>query len=72
MHGLEAKYAGQIDFAYLDIDDPNTETFKRQLGYRYQPHIFLLDGSGKIIDQWVGAVGEVELDTALQAAIAQP
>lgn len=68
MHGLEAKYAGQIDFAYLDIDDPNTEPFKRELGYRYQPHIFLLDGTGAIIGQWVGMVGEAELDAALQAA----
>ncbi|MGB2897132.1 MAG: hypothetical protein WBB65_13325 [Anaerolineales bacterium] len=69
MHGLEAKYAGQINFAYLDIDDPDAEPFKRELGYRYQPHIFLLDGTGKITSQWVGVVGEAELDAALQAAI---
>ncbi len=69
MHGLEAMYAGQINFAYLDIDDPDTEPFKRELGYRYQPHIYLLDGTGKIISQWVGMVGEAELDAALQAVI---
>ena len=69
MHGLEAKYAGQIDFAYLNIDDPNTESFKRALGYRYQPHIFLLDEAGNIVGQWVGRVGETELDSALEAAM---
>ncbi|MCJ7824298.1 MAG: hypothetical protein MUP44_05315 [Anaerolineales bacterium] len=69
MHGHEAKYAGQIDFVYIDIDDPTTAPFKRELGYRYQPHIFLLDGSGKIIGQWVGMVGEAELDAAFQAAM---
>ncbi len=69
MHGLEAMYAGQINFAYLDIDDPDTEPFKRELGYRYQPHIYLLDGTGKIISQWVGMVGEAELDAALQAVM---
>ncbi|MCK5052965.1 MAG: hypothetical protein KAR65_01725 [Anaerolineales bacterium] len=69
MHGLEAMYAGQINFAYLDIDDPDTEPFKRELGYRYQPHIYLLDGTGKIKSQWVGLVGETELDAALQAVM---
>ena len=69
MHGLEAKYAGQINFAYLDIDDSDTEPLKRELGYQYHPHIFLLDGTGQVIGQWVGAVGEAELDAALQAAI---
>ena len=69
MHGLEAKYAGQIDFAYLDIDNPKTESFKRALGYSLHPHIYLLDEAGNIIRQWVGRVGEAELDSALQAAM---
>jgi hypothetical protein len=69
VHGLEAKYAGQIDFAYLNIDDPNTESFKRSLGYSYHPNIFLLDGEGNIVSQWVGRVAEAELDSALQAVV---
>ena len=68
VHGLEAKYAGQVNFVYLDIDDPNTTPFKSQLGYLYQPHIVLLDGSGNVLNQWVGMVSEGELDAALQAA----
>ena len=67
MHGLEAKYAGQVDFVYLDIDDPNTTPFKSQLGYRYQPHLFLLDGAGNVLMQWAGFVGEEDLDSALQS-----
>lgn len=66
MHGLEAKYAGQVDFIYLDIDDPANETFKRELGYRVQPHIFLLDGSGQIVGQWLGRVTAEDLEPALQ------
>ncbi len=67
MHGLEAKYTGQVDFVYLDIDDPNTTPFKSQLGYRYQPHLFLLDGAGNVLMQWVGSVSEVDLESALQS-----
>jgi hypothetical protein len=68
VHGLEAEWGGQVDFAYLDIDDPATDPFKRQLGYRVQPHMFLLDGSGQILQQWVGFVDEATLDEALAAA----
>jgi thioredoxin-related protein len=68
VHGLEQKYADRIDFAYLDIEDPGTDEFKRAFGFRVQPHIFLLDGSGEILQQWVGLVSSEELEAALQAA----
>lgn len=66
MHGLEAVWADQINFAYLDIDDPNTAPFKQQLGFRYQPHLFLVDGNGTVVQQWVGFVTEEELAAAFE------
>lgn len=69
VHGLEQQWGDQINFVYLDIDDPRTESFKRQFGYRYQPHFFLLDGQGEIIDQWVGRVNEGTFTTAFEALI---
>lgn len=68
MHGLEAEWGGQVDFVYLDIDDSASEPFKRQLGYRVQPHMFLLDGSGLILQQWLGYVDAATLEEALQQA----
>lgn len=68
MHGLEQQYSDQISFVYLDIDDSRTDDFKRQLGYRVQPHLFLLDGEGNIIQQWLGFVTREELEAALLAA----
>lgn len=68
MHGLEQQYGEQIDFIYLDIDDARNDDFKRQLGYRVQPHLFLLDGDGTVIGQWLGLVSGEELEAALQAA----
>jgi thioredoxin-like negative regulator of GroEL len=65
VHGLEAEYTGRVEFVYLDIDDPRTDAFKQQLGYRYQPHIFLMDGEGNIVQQWVGPVSEADLVEAL-------
>ena len=69
VHGLEAKYKDQMNFVYLDIDDSNTLRFKEALGYIYQPHIFLVDGEGQIIMQWVGYVQPAELEAALISAM---
>ena len=69
MHGLEAEYGSQVNFIYLDIDDRNSEPFKQELGYRYQPHLFLVDADGNILQQWVGRVSRDELERALLASI---
>jgi hypothetical protein len=69
VHGLEAEYGSQVNFVYLDIDDRNSEPFKQELGYRYQPHLFLVDADGNILQQWVGRVSRDELESALLASI---
>lgn len=69
VHGLEAEYAGKVSFVYLDIDDPANDSFKEALGYRYQPHIFLLDEEGRIVNQWVGPVARDELSAALESLV---
>ncbi|MBP7694807.1 MAG: hypothetical protein KA764_22985 [Anaerolineales bacterium] len=69
MHGLEAEYQERIQFTYLDMDDPATDAIKRELGFQWRPHFFLLDGSGEIIRQWVGMVEERELRAALDGAL---
>lgn len=54
VHGLEAKYFGKILFSYLDADDPRTREFQRQLGFYYQPEVYLLDAEGRVLHKWVG------------------
>jgi len=44
VHGLEQEWGDWINFAFLDIEDPRTEAFQRQLGFRLQPQFFLTDG----------------------------
>lgn len=62
VHGLEAKYFGRINFVYLDADDRNTQSFQQQLGFFYQPEIYLLDGDGNVLKKWVGFTSEQELE----------
>ena len=67
VHGLEVEYFGKVKFAYLDVDDPANDEFKKALGYRVQPHFFLLDGDGNIIQQWVGSVSADEFRAAFDS-----
>jgi hypothetical protein len=69
VHGLEAQYQDRMRFIYLDIDDSANQTYKKELGFRYQPHIFLLDAEGNVLSQWVGPVSKDDLETAILEAL---
>jgi hypothetical protein len=69
VHGIEAQYSEQVDFIYLDIDDSRNDQFKRSLGFRFQPHIFLLNGEGVIVDQWIGRITGDTLILAIEDAL---
>jgi hypothetical protein len=69
VHGLEAKYQGRMVFTYLDIDDPATQALKTRLGYRVQPHYFLLDGQGHVLRRWLGPVAETDFVKAFESAL---
>ena len=51
---LEVKYGNEIDFVYLNIDDPSTRDAQEQYNFRYQPHFVLLNADGEVVEQWVG------------------
>ncbi|HEY5730643.1 MAG TPA: hypothetical protein VIS72_11365 [Anaerolineales bacterium] len=64
VHGLEAKYFGRINFVYLDADDGDTKSFQQQLGFFYQPEVYLLDGNGGVLQKWVGFTSEEQFEEA--------
>jgi hypothetical protein len=64
VHGLEAKYYGRINFVYLDADDAATESFQRELGFFYQPEVYLLDGNGNVLEKWVGFTSQEQFEEA--------
>jgi len=69
IHGIEQEFSSEVNFIYLDIDDPAVKVFKRELGFRVEPHFFLLDGKGKVLQQWVGYVSVDTLRKALENAL---
>ena len=71
VHGLEAKYAGRIKFSFLDADDSRTESFQRELGFYYQPELYLLDANGKVLKKWVGFTSEGDIESVFVQALGQ-
>lgn len=69
VHGLEQEYGEQIEFVYLNIDDPETEAAKQKYGYRVQPHFFLVDGEGEVVEEWLGPVSREAFVSAFQTVL---
>lgn len=69
VHGLEAEYSERINFVFLDIDDPANADLLSFLGYRYQPHFFLIDGDGKVLFQWLGPVTAADFKNAFDSKL---
>jgi thioredoxin-related protein len=69
VHGLEQIYGDQVNFVYLDRDKDTTVELRNQLGYVYQPHIFILDAEGNILYQRSGYVEAVELQAQIESAL---
>ncbi|MBK6770424.1 MAG: hypothetical protein IPG72_15710 [Ardenticatenales bacterium] len=71
VHGLEDRYAGRIDFVYLDIDDDATAPLKEQLGFRGQPQFFLVDADGNTVQSWRGRTKEAEFVEAFDGLVVE-
>lgn len=69
VHGLEDEYGEQIEFVYLNIDDPSTEEAKQKYGYRVQPHFFLVDANGEVVQEWLGPVEREQFVEAFQTVL---
>ena len=69
VHSLEEQYQDEMNFVYLDVDDPANTAFKRTLGYRRMPHFFLLDYQGRVLRSWQGYVDVEDFVIAFEAAL---
>lgn len=67
VHGLEVEYSNKVNFVYLDIDDPANAEYLKKLGYRYQPHFFIIDGQGAVLQQWLGPVAAGDFRAAFES-----
>ena len=67
-HGLENKYGDVMNFVYLDIDDPNTQSLRETFSYssRWRPYIILMDSSGQVYGQpFIGVTDGAVIEQAI-------
>lgn len=69
VQAVEGNFRDQVNFIYVDIDSPQARYFKDTLGYKSQPHFFLVDPQGVVIREWKGYVRIEDLITAIQSAL---
>lgn len=69
VHALEAEYWGQVDFIYIDRENPASTELNQLLGVRYQPEFYLVDAEGNLVSSWFGARSEEDMRTALDSLI---
>jgi len=68
VHGLENKYSEQMNFVFLDIDNPGTKDLRDELGFQlgWRPYIFFLNSEGEIVgDTLIG----YQQDDVLELAV---
>ena len=66
---LEIEFGDQMNFVYLDIDNPANDEYEKSLKYRTPPHFFLLDAAGNVLKQWQGYVDENELVQSIKSLL---
>ena len=54
VHELETVYGNEIEFVYVDIDDPANRDAMVKYSFRYQPHFILVDANGEVVQEWLG------------------
>jgi thioredoxin 1 len=69
VHGLQDEYSGQMQFTYLDIDNPETRPWMDELNYLGRPYFVLFDAEGNVLNKWSGYVPEETLRTAFEEAL---
>ena len=68
VHGLEKRYAGKIDFVYLNSEDENTAAARDKFEFVGTPQFVLLDASGRQVGKALfGMLDEAVLVAALDS-----
>ena len=70
VHGLQKKYAGRIDFVYLDAGEERTAPARQRFAFTGTPQFVFLDASGRPVGPTLwGVLPEAELVAALDALL---
>ena len=70
VHGLEKRYAGKIDFVYLNSEDDDTAAARDRYEFVGTPQFVLVDAKGRQVGkQLYGLLDEAVLVSALDSLL---
>ncbi|HEX9367721.1 MAG TPA: hypothetical protein VF921_13915 [Vicinamibacterales bacterium] len=70
VHGLEKRYAGKVDFVYLNAEDEQTAAARDKYEFVGTPQFVLVDASGRQVGkQLFGLLDERVLTAALDQVL---
>ena len=67
MNGLEEQFGAEIQFVWLNIDEPNTLPLREQFGIVERSRYVLVNAVGEQEQIWIGLLDEVAVEEALTA-----
>jgi hypothetical protein len=71
VHGLEKRYAGKVDFVYLDVEDERTAAARDRYEFVGTPQFVLVDAAGRPVGKpLLGLIAQPVLIAALDALAA--
>lgn len=70
LYELEEAYTGQVDFIFLDSDNPANQSVKERFRYVAHPHTLLIAPDGSIIHQWYGHNSEADFRAEIDKYLA--
>ena len=69
VYGLEEKHGNNIDFVYIDREDPANAEIVAKYGINTQPIFILLDGDGNEVQTWFGVVTPEQFESAFETVV---
>jgi thioredoxin-like negative regulator of GroEL len=70
VHGLEKRYAGKVDFVYLNAEDDRTADVRQRFDFKGTPLFVFVDASGAPVGKpRYGLLPEKELTATLDALV---
>ena len=54
VHRLQEKYQDQVNFVFLNADNPNTYDIQDEFRVKYRPEFYLVDPDGEVLKKFIG------------------
>ncbi len=70
MYRLQKRFAEQIDFINLNVDNPAVKATRLSFGMRNRSHYVLIDADQNIVAQWFGPIEDEAMVADIEEALA--